>query len=211
MGSADQDVTFSVDQPETCYILVNGVNNIGDYTLTVSQSEIGVSGITPTYYGNTQGATLRISGSGFTGQTNVFLVGNDGTAYHTSSTAVDSLYQITSTFDLTNVPVGQYTVKADAYFPNDYGLYNMSGNVSEWTSTAYYENAYSFLHDLNPDIRYDAKEDDPDAYKRKVIRGGSWKDIAYWLSPGTRRFMEQDSATATIGFRCAMIRAGSNY
>jgi sulfatase modifying factor 1 len=46
--------------------------------------------------------------------------------------------------------------------------------------------------------------------KVRVYKGGSWKDVAYWLSPGTRRFMAQDSATATIGFRCAMINAGSN-
>jgi hypothetical protein len=74
---------------------------------------------------------------------------------------------------------GLYTVKADAYFPNDYGLYNMAGNVAEWTSSAFYENAYSFIHDLNPDIRYDAKGSDPEAYKRKVIRGGSWKDVMF--------------------------------
>jgi hypothetical protein len=49
---------------------------------------------------------------------------------------------------------------------------------AEWTITAYDPNSYSFLHDLNPDIRYDAKDDDPEAYKRKVIRGGSWKDVA---------------------------------
>ena len=63
-------------------------------------------------------------------------------------------------------------VKADAYYPNDYGLYNMAGNVAEWTSTAYYSNAYSFLHDLNPDIRYDAQDEDPESYKRKVIPWG---------------------------------------
>ena len=45
---------------------------------------------------------------------------------------------------------GLYTVKADAYFPNDYGLYNMSGNVSEWTSSAFYENAYAFGMMINP-------------------------------------------------------------
>ena len=45
----------------------------------------------------------------------------------------------------------------------------------------------------------------------RVYKGGSWKDVAYWLSPGTRRFLAEDSATATIGFRCAMIRAGSNH
>jgi len=47
--------------------------------------------------------------------------------------------------------------------------------------------------------------------RARVYKGGSWKDVAYWMSPGTRRFLDQDSATATIGFRCAMIKAGSNY
>lgn len=103
---------------------------------------------------------------------------------------------------------GQYTVKADAYFPNDYGLYNMAGNVSEWTSSAFYENAYSFVHDLNPDIRYDAKDDDPEAYKRKVIRGGSWKDIGFFLQTGTRNWEYQDTTKSYIGFRCALTFLG---
>jgi len=103
---------------------------------------------------------------------------------------------------------GLYTVKADAYFPNDYGLYNMAGNVSEWTLTAYYENAYAFLHDLNPDIRYDAQDDDPEAYKRKVIRGGSWKDVMYFLQTGTRHWEYQDTTKSYIGFRCALTFLG---
>ncbi|HEY8401572.1 MAG TPA: gliding motility lipoprotein GldJ, partial [Cytophagaceae bacterium] len=45
----------------------------------------------------------------------------------------------------------------------------------------------------------------------RVYKGGSWKDVAYWLSPGTRRYLAEDSCTATIGFRCAMIQAGTNY
>ena len=64
---------------------------------------------------------------------------------------------------------GFYTVKADAYFPNDYGLYNMSGNVSEWTNDAFYSNAYSHTHDMNPNIRYDAKEDDPETDPRRIL------------------------------------------
>jgi sulfatase modifying factor 1 len=44
----------------------------------------------------------------------------------------------------------------------------MSGNVSEWTITAYDPNAYSFIHDLNPDIRYDASDDDPEATSVKL-------------------------------------------
>lgn len=103
---------------------------------------------------------------------------------------------------------GLYTVRADAYFPNDFGLYNMAGNVAEWTVTAYYDNAYSFLHDLNPDIRYDAKEDDPDAYKRKVIRGGSWKDVAHFLQTGTRNWEYQDTTKSYVGFRCALTFLG---
>lgn len=42
----------------------------------------------------------------------------------------------------------------------------------------------------------------------RVYKGGSWKDMAYWLSPGTRRYLEQDLSTDFIGFRCAMDRVG---
>ncbi len=103
---------------------------------------------------------------------------------------------------------GLYTVKADAYFPNDYGLYCMSGNVAEWTESAFYENAQSFIHDLNPDISYNAKDDDPDAYKRKVIRGGSWKDVLFYLETGTRHWEYQDTTKSYIGFRCALTYLG---
>ncbi len=103
---------------------------------------------------------------------------------------------------------GQYTVPADAYYPNDYGLYNMSGNVAEWTSSAFYENANSFIHDMNPDIRYDAQDDDPEAWKRKVIRGGSWKDISYFLQTGTRHSEYQDTTKSYVGFRSVMSFTG---
>lgn len=103
---------------------------------------------------------------------------------------------------------GMYTVQADAYFPNDYGLYNMSGNVAEWTLSAYHENSYAFLHDLNPDFRYDAKDDDPEAFKRKVVRGGSWKDVMYFLQTGTRSSEYQDTTKSYIGFRCALTFLG---
>ncbi len=103
---------------------------------------------------------------------------------------------------------GMLTVPVNAYFPNDYGLYNMSGNVAEWTETAYYPQAYNHMHDLNPDLKYDAKEDDPKALKRKVIRGGSWKDISYFLQTGTRHWEYQDTAKSYVGFRCALTFLG---
>lgn len=96
---------------------------------------------------------------------------------------------------------GIYTVRADAYWPNDFGLYNMSGNVAEWTSSYYYEGSYNFQHDLNPDIRYNAKESDPPRMKRKVVRGGSWKDVGYFLQVSTRTYEYQDNAKSYIGFR----------
>ncbi|MBX2814364.1 MAG: SUMF1/EgtB/PvdO family nonheme iron enzyme [Saprospiraceae bacterium] len=99
---------------------------------------------------------------------------------------------------------GQYTLPVDAYDPNGYGLYNMAGNVSEWTRTAFVENAYGFMHDLNPDITYEASEDDPEAFKRKVIRGGSWKDIGYFLRVNTRHWEYQDTSKSYIGFRCIL-------
>ena len=103
---------------------------------------------------------------------------------------------------------GLHTVKADAYFPNDYGLYCMAGNVSEWTSSAFHENAYINEHDLNSDYRYDAKSDDPEAFKRKVIRGGSWKDISYYCQTGTRSWEFQDTTKSYIGFRCVITYLG---
>ena len=107
------------------------------------------------------------------------------------------------------------------YPPNDFGLYNMAGNVNEWVQDVYRPLSFQDFDDLNP-IRRDGYLDDEEMYDAenfnslitdevRVFKGGSWKDVAYWLSPGTRRFLEQDSATATIGFRCAMISAGANY
>ncbi len=114
------------------------------------------------------------------------------------------------------------------YPPNDFGLYNMAGNVNEWVLDVYRPLSFQDFNDLNP-IRRDGTLDPEDRYdsekhpkyqgefnslvtnELRVFKGGSWADVAYWLAPGTRRYIEQDSSTATIGFRCAMIRAGTNY
>jgi gliding motility-associated lipoprotein GldK len=97
---------------------------------------------------------------------------------------------------------GVRTVPVGSYDPNDYGLYDMAGNVAEWTANAYDENSYSFYHDMVPSYTYSAKATDPSVKKRKVIRGGSWKDISYFLQCGSRTFEYQDSARSFIGFRC---------
>ncbi len=97
---------------------------------------------------------------------------------------------------------GATTMSTASYAPNDFGLYDMSGNVAEWTSGAFDESAYSFTHDFNPTYKYNALADDPHVMKRKVIRGGSWKDVGYFLQCGTRTYEYQDSAKSFIGFRC---------
>ena len=102
------------------------------------------------------------------------------------------------------------TLAVKKYAPNEYHLYDMAGNVSEWTSNAYDESAYSYTHDLNPDYRYNARNEDPPALKRKVIRGGSWKDVAYYLQVGSRAYEYQDSAKSYIGFRCVRSYMGAD-
>jgi gliding motility-associated lipoprotein GldK len=96
---------------------------------------------------------------------------------------------------------GFYTVKADAYWPNDFGLYNMAGNVSEWVMDAYKVTSRAETWDLDP-VYLDAKE------PRKIVRGGSWKDIGHYLETSTRTYEYQDVAQAHIGFRTVMTFMG---
>jgi len=86
--------------------------------------------------------------------------------------------------------------------PNEYGLYDMAGNVAEWTITAFDPSAYVFSHDMNPYYNYNATPDDPAVMKRKVVRGGSWKDVAYYLQVSSRAYEYQDTTKSYIGFRC---------
>ncbi len=103
---------------------------------------------------------------------------------------------------------GFHTVKVYSYNPNGWGLYCMAGNVAEWCETAYDESMYEFSHDLNTEYRYDAMDWDPPSMKRKVIRGGSWKDIGYYLQNGTRNYEYQDTAKSYIGFRNVQTHLG---
>lgn len=87
-----------------------------------------------------------------------------------------------------------YTVEGKSYAPNGYNLYNMAGNVSEWTNTSYDSNSYEYMSSMNPNVNDQEN-------KRKVIRGGSWKDVAYYTQVNTRDYEYQDSARSYIGFR----------
>ncbi len=87
-----------------------------------------------------------------------------------------------------------YTVEAKSYLPNDYNLYNMAGNVAEWTNSSYNSGGYEYVSSLNPSM---ALSSEP----KKVVRGGSWKDVAYYLRVSSRDYEYSDTARSYIGFR----------
>lgn len=174
------------------------------------------------------------------------------------------------------------TAPVGSYWPNDYGIYNMAGNVSEWVQDVYRVLSFEDVSEYSPfrgnvfmekvrnadgtiapkdslgRIRYQEinEEDIKDRrnYRRanninyrdgdnksivnsdwlsksksgsnsesmykygvntlisdesRVYKGGSWKDPAYYLSPSIRRYLHQNEASNSIGFRCAMSRMGS--
>jgi gliding motility-associated lipoprotein GldK len=96
-----------------------------------------------------------------------------------------------------------YTMEAKSFNANDYGLYNMAGNVSEWTNTAYNLSSYYMASTMNPNVE-DRKN------KRKIVRGGSWKDVAYFLEVGSRDFEYSDTARSYIGFRTVQNYIGTS-
>lgn len=98
--------------------------------------------------------------------------------------------------------MGATTMKVASYPPNNFGLYDMAGNVAEWTSTAYDVSSSLVVSDMNPSFQYNAKNSDPDVLKRKIIKGGSWKDIAYYLQCGVKTYEYQNESRPYIGFRC---------
>jgi len=87
-----------------------------------------------------------------------------------------------------------YTVEANAYDPNGYNLFNMAGNVSEWIDSSYEPEAYEFSSTINPNVNDEENE-------LKVVRGGSWKDVKYFLQVSSRDYENADQARSYIGFR----------
>ena len=114
---------------------------------------------------------------------------------------------------------GFVTMDIYEYAPNDFGLYNMAGNVNEWVFDIYRPLNFQDMEDLNPIRKSDFLDSEEDydyqnfnsmiSNESRVYKGGSWADGAMWLSPGTRRFLDQDSSMATVGFRCATTALGT--
>jgi sulfatase modifying factor 1 len=122
---------------------------------------------------------------------------------------------------------GSRTTEIRSFPPNDYGLFDMSGNVAEWVLDVYRDDADN-QDDFMPfrgNVFTDKAKDEEGYYLEAdslgrlktalindnvhVYKGGSWKDRSYWLNPGTKRYMNSDIGTDYIGFRCVMDRMGS--
>ena len=100
------------------------------------------------------------------------------------------------------------TARVGSYSPNEFGLYDMAGNVAEWTSTAYLESGPEIMSDMNPEYRYNAAIEDPYAMKKKVVRGGAWKDAPQFIRSDVRTWEYQNEQRSYIGFRCVRTQVG---
>jgi len=111
--------------------------------------------------------------------------------------------------------------KVNSFNQSPLNIYNIRGNVNEWVLDVYRPMSTVDMDDFNP-YRGNAVADGDDSTiaiyqtgvntlisnKSRVYKGGSWKDGLYWLNPGTRRFLDQDKSSNTIGFRCAISAFG---
>ena len=102
------------------------------------------------------------------------------------------------------------TSKVGIYSANSNGLFDMAGNVAEWTSTIYTEAGVDAMNDINPQLKYNAALEDPYRLKKKSVRGGSWKDPENYIRSAWRSSEYQNQPRSYIGFRCVRSLANTS-
>lgn len=101
------------------------------------------------------------------------------------------------------------TSRCGMYGANSNGIVDMAGNVAELTSTVYTQGGVLNMSDMNPELSYKAAIEDPYYLKRKVVRGGSWKDPESLIRSAWRSYEYQNQPRCYIGFRCVRSVASS--
>ena len=102
------------------------------------------------------------------------------------------------------------TSKVGIYNANTNGLFDMAGNVAEWTSTIYTDAGVDAMNDINPQLKYNAAIEDPYRLKKKSVRGGSWKDPESYIRSAWRSSEYQNQPRSFIGFRCVRSLANTS-
>jgi len=82
--------------------------------------------------------------------------------------------------------------------PNAWGIYDMLGNVAEWTQDYYDESYYAQSISTDPL--------GPSKGTSRVVRGGSWNDLVANLVPTTRSLSHPQVRSPEVGFRCVSPR-----
>ena len=95
---------------------------------------------------------------------------------------------------------GQKTHRVGSKQANAFGLYDMSGNVSEWVQDCY--------HDTYQGAPVDGSAWVDGKCSRQVLRGGSWRNIGRFLRSAYRNWLEPDNWGSSIGFRLALSQTG---
>jgi formylglycine-generating enzyme required for sulfatase activity len=80
-------------------------------------------------------------------------------------------------------------------------IYGLADNVSEWTGTSYYEGGENFQNRFNPDIQWGTPDSQSLSKRRKVVRGGSWKDTPMLKTTNNRSYEDMADAHSFLGFR----------
>ena len=99
---------------------------------------------------------------------------------------------------------GLFTKPVKSYSPNGYGIYNMSGNVAEWTENYYTPSPQGIVGNLNPILLGSDEANSLRDGGKRVVKGGSWRDAPYFIRNASRTFEHQDVARSYIGFRTVM-------